>query len=304
MKLSPLHVLPSLFLAGTLAGALSDTLSAQDRYNVHFRSNRYSGQAGGIVTAALGIDNTPEAITGFSFGVKHDATKLSIQAVTIGPALQAALGAGSSPDERFYSLNQAPAGGAGFTLAIILSADQATIVLPAGLDHHVFDVAYKIADGSSGESRIDLTSDLGSPKVDIILDRNGRAQKPVGPAAVVSATVAVTVGPAPFIRGDATQSGRLDVTDAIILLDYLFGGSSLPAGAPTRDKCLAVFNFDGSIAEGTRGVEDGPDIAITDAIGLLQYVFQRGLAPAAPFPACGQPAAAVDPGIECEDFRC
>lgn len=298
-----------LALPAFLFLVLSPALFGQDKYNVHFRAPTFTGGAGELVTVAIGIDNQPERVTGFSFGVKHDAAKLTVEKVNLGAAVLSAIGGAGKPDDRFFQVDLNPAsGGPGFTVALILSVDQASVSIPAGLDQHVLDVQYRITAGATGNAKVDISGDLANAnaKVPIILDvANGVAKAPVGaPAPVVSANVSVLAGPAPFIRGDANQSGRFEVTDVVILLDYLFGGSSLPAGESTRTGCLQVFNVDGSVTKGTAGVEDGVDIDLADALTLIAYIFQKGVAPPAPFPRCGQPAAAAATDIACKQFLC
>jgi hypothetical protein len=287
-----------------LSLGLAAPAAAQDAYNVHFRSSTVTGPAGSTVTLGIGIANQPSALTGFSFGVKHDATKLTLESVDIGPDLQAALGPGKNPDEQFFAVNKTPQGGTGFTVAIILSKDDKNIVLAPGPDHHVFNAKYKIADAATGDAKVDVTGDLGTPKVAVILDKNGTAQAPVGAGAITSAVITVQAGPPPFKRGDASQSGRYEVSDGIIILDYLFSGGTLPAGASTRANCAIAMNFDGTVTKGTPGVEDEADIDITDAITFLQFLFQSGPVPAAPYPACGQPAIRPSPDFECKEFQC
>jgi len=278
---------------------------AQARYNVHFQTARVSGGAGQVVTMGIGLDNQPEKVTGFSFGVKHDAAKLSVQSVDIGPDLQAALGSGVQPDDHFYFVNLAPGGGVGFTVAMVLSADKPGVAIAAGLDHHIFDVKYKLPDLATGDTKIDITGDLGVPKVGVLLDvNNGTSQKPAGAAGLTSATVSVSTGPAPFLRGDADQSGSFNIIDAIILIDYLFSGGTYPPGAATRTNCLVVLNFDGSVGKTTPDVEASEDIDLTDALGVLNYVFQRGLPPPPPFPGCGQPTSAASAEMSCKEFLC
>jgi len=71
--------------------------------------------------------------------------------------------------------------------------------------------------------------------------------------------------PQRFHRGDARISGRLDITDAIQILGFLFGGSSL--------SCLEAGD-----------VDDDGQVLVTDAILLLGYLFSNGPPPAAPGP--------------------
>ena len=77
-----------------------------------------------------------------------------------------------------------------------------------------------------------------------------------------------------FHRGDVRQNGRIDITDAILLLGFLFGGS--PVGC-----------------EEAADVDDDSQVMVTDAILLLRYLFSDGPPPAAPGPP-GEPCG-LDP---------
>ena len=64
------------------------------------------------------------------------------------------------------------------------------------------------------------------------------------------------------LRGDVTGDDRLNLTDAVSLLDFLFGGGTEPA-------CLAVANADAQDA-----------VNLTDAVFILQFLFGGGPKPA------------------------
>jgi hypothetical protein len=74
---------------------------------------------------------------------------------------------------------------------------------------------------------------------------------------------------APFRRGDPSADGSLDLSDAVLLLLYLFQGHAAP-------ECL-----------GSADVDADAVIVVTDAIYLLQFLFLGGAAPPAPFATCG-----------------
>jgi hypothetical protein len=75
---------------------------------------------------------------------------------------------------------------------------------------------------------------------------------------------------AKFRRGDADASGKLDLTDAIFVLGFLFQGGATPS-------CLDAADADDSGA-----------LDLTDAIFILGFLFQGGGAPPAPGPTtCG-----------------
>lgn len=91
-----------------------------------------------------------------------------------------------------------------------------------------------------------------------------RAGSPAAPA-----TCQVIVGGTGiFIRGDLDFSGTLTIGDAIVALDYLFGGFSIA--------CLDAADFNDSGA-----------VDISDPIGILSYLFSGGPPPPPPFPIAG-----------------
>lgn len=298
---------PSLLVLA-VAVATPSPVEAQ-KYDVHFRSAQYTARLGDVVTVGVGIANQPDPVTGFSFGVRHDSAKLTLQTVELSTQLEAILGGGGTPDDRFFQVNLAAEGGPGFTVGLILTTDTSTASIPAALDTPIFELKY-LAGDVAGDTTLAIAGDLGSPKVPVLLDRKGISQAPVGtPAPVTSATVSVSAGPVSFLRGDTNQSGRLEITDAIIIVDYLFSGASLAAGENTRSACPIAMNVDGSVREGENTIEDAPDIDITDAVALLRYIFPispSSPSPAAPFPQCGQPALGVTAAaaFSCTAFTC
>lgn len=61
--------------------------------------------------------------------------------------------------------------------------------------------------------------------------------------------------PVEFLRGDANSDGRVDIADAVTLLDYLFRGSSDLACADAGDS------------------DDSGHLSVTDAVRLLRFLF-------------------------------
>jgi hypothetical protein len=74
--------------------------------------------------------------------------------------------------------------------------------------------------------------------------------------------------PGRFRRGDADQSGRIDVSDAIVVLRHLFAGRPMAC----RDAGDA---------------NDDEILGITDGIHVLEYLFRGGPTPPPPFEAPG-----------------
>jgi hypothetical protein len=71
-----------------------------------------------------------------------------------------------------------------------------------------------------------------------------------------------------FLRGDSNGDGRIDIADAVIALEHLFLGGSMPCADG------ADFNDDGGLN-------------IADPIGTLEHLFLGGPAPPPPYPVCG-----------------
>jgi hypothetical protein len=84
-----------------------------------------------------------------------------------------------------------------------------------------------------------------------------------------------------FVRGDANVSGRVDISDAIAILNFLFLGSP---GPRCRDR------MDG---------DDSGRIDITDGIFVLRYLFGSGDRIPKPFPEPGIDLTSDE--LECPD---
>jgi hypothetical protein len=86
-------------------------------------------------------------------------------------------------------------------------------------------------------------------------------------------------GPLDFIRGDSNSDDRIELSDPVRLLGYLFLGTAAP---PCLDAADA---------------NDSGALDITDAVFVLEHLFLGGPAPPAPYP---------DPGFDItpDDLRC
>jgi hypothetical protein len=90
-----------------------------------------------------------------------------------------------------------------------------------------------------------------------------------------------------FKRGDADGSGKLDLTDAIFTLQFLFMGGTTPTCKDAAD------------------TDDSGKLDITDAVASLQFQFMGGAAPAPPGPTtCGPDPTAGDEYTDCTYTNC
>jgi hypothetical protein len=86
----------------------------------------------------------------------------------------------------------------------------------------------------------------------------------------------------PYLRCDANDDLRVDISDPVWILNELFGGGN---GSRTRCQLASDCNGDGQ--------KD-----ISDAIAGLSFLFIGGRAPPPPFPGCGtgDETSGCDPG--------
>ncbi len=82
-----------------------------------------------------------------------------------------------------------------------------------------------------------------------------------------------------YIRGDANEDARIDISDAVAILNYLFSGTKILS-------CLDAADSDAS-----------GGLNITDSILILDFLFAGKRQLPAPFPACG-----VSKILGCESF--
>jgi arylsulfatase A-like enzyme len=86
-----------------------------------------------------------------------------------------------------------------------------------------------------------------------------------------------------FVRGDANVDASVDLSDGVLILQYLFqGGRQLD--------CLDSGDAD-----------DSGELDLSDAVYDFNYLFLGGRPPPAPFPACGEDSTAD--GLGCESYE-
>jgi hypothetical protein len=85
-----------------------------------------------------------------------------------------------------------------------------------------------------------------------------------------------------FLRGDANDDGKVDISDAVWTLGWLFLGGSATG-------CVAAGNANGDSV-----------VDISDPIYMLTHLFLGGPKLAAPYPECGPPSVLADEKLGCE----
>ena len=88
-----------------------------------------------------------------------------------------------------------------------------------------------------------------------------------------------------FRRGDVTDDGNLNLTDAVRVLNFLFLGGEAPGCADVAD------------------ADDNGRVELTDPIRVLNHLFLGGAPPPAPGTECGEDPTPDDLG-ECSSLSC
>jgi hypothetical protein len=86
----------------------------------------------------------------------------------------------------------------------------------------------------------------------------------------------------PFRRGDIVTDGRLNLIDAVGLLNYQFSGGRKPDCEKSAD------------------LDDSGRVELVDALRLLNFLFREGETPVAPFEACGRDS--TPDALDCAAF--
>ncbi len=84
-----------------------------------------------------------------------------------------------------------------------------------------------------------------------------------------------------FRRGDANADGSVDVSDAVMVLQYLFEGAVLT--------CID-----------SADIGDNGSVNIADPVGIVGFLFGGGAPPAEPYPACGIDPTDTDGLPDCQ----
>lgn len=258
-----------LVAVGMFLGLATSSASAQDdRYVMTASSAEVTVGNDAIINITLdvvtGTNGAPDNLQGFSYGVCHDATLATVVSVVDGAATEFA-NAGMPP--AFNSINITPVPGDGFTVGVIIDLFGNFLIFPAPAQEINVATYNRTA---AGEVALDFCGTLANPAVEVlVVNQAGVSADPV----TVSGALTEPAPAFQFIRGDANQDGVLNITDVIFLALWLF--SAGPAG-----DCDAAADVN----------DNGALNPLEDVLTLVQYLFQAGVAPAAPFPTCGPDA--------------
>jgi len=234
-----------------------------------------------------------EGPAGWSLSVKHDRPFFRLVSATTD-GTDALLHA--DPQQRFLKTEMIDdEDGSGFISAVVLSLSSDGLrTLPVAGDFSIVRGTYQLVaphdrlgplppttvrfeDGLKGEN---------TPPVNNIFTIDGKTEKACDKSQL-QIEVNIVRGGKVFARGDASNDSRLNLSDAVWIVQALFFG-----GPPLT--CAAAADSNGDLR-----------LDSSDLIHLLTFLFQKGQSPPEPFPNCGPDPSLENPlGCDELDVRC
>lgn len=216
---------------------------------------------GQTVTVDVIADHESD-LGGYSYGVDFDPNQLEV----LDLPLTGTLAEGADFIAPTLNNDNTPDGG-WFTIGVLFDLNPPLdFFIAAGNDHVIGKIILDVNPSAPvGELlELQLRDDLNTPAVDLTFGlQSGAALTPARVNGFLEVIAGVT-----FLRGDANGSLTVDISDAILNLDYQFAMGSV--------QCLDSLD-----------VNDDGQVNIGDAISLLGYLFAMEAPPAAPFPNPG-----------------
>ena len=262
-----------LSLSLILVLALAAPLLAQKEFFVGSQTLTAGSQQQDVLVEA----RSDIPLYGYSFGLLFDPTTLRVTEVTWEGAL---------PTEPafFRGMFDNSTGEMGYG-CILDYGPGFENVIAAGQDIALARIVIDVAPGIDTTTVLAFGEPLiapGRPVKNVITTAQGFSEFPDLVPGTLTITPAVT-GDEIFIRGDSNSDGRVDLSDAVSVLDFLFAGTAFP-------KCFDAVD----------GNDDGR-IDLADPIFLLGFFFAGGPRIPSPYPERGSdPTEDALPACETE----
>lgn len=265
-------------LCAAILGLLvfSADLSAANRLSIGAQTLAV-GQTGAKLPVTLDSD---EDLYGFSLSIQTDLASLKLISVSL---------TGTAAATADWSFGKQLSNGAGISWGVVMSLDPfvATKVIPAGTSIHAADLVVDVMAQAEGFAAVDFTDIGGNPVSKNLLV--GEEGTPVTPLSFVPGAVTISTGGPLFRRGDSDSNTRLELTDAVKILGFLFLGQTEPP-------CLESADAD-----------DNGRIELTDAVRILGFLFLGGTpipAPGPPPADCGNDPPGSPATLSCNSYSC
>ena len=254
------RIFPSLIVVFLLL--LAAPLLAQKEFFVESQTLTAGSQQQDILVEA----RSDIPLYGYSFGLLFDPTILSVTEVTWEGAL-------ATEPAFFQGLFDNSTGGIGYGCVLDYGPGFENVI-PAGQDIALARIVVDVAPGIDTITVLAFGEPLiapGRPVKNVITTGQGFSEFPDLTQGTLTIAPGET-GDETFIRGDSNSDGRVDLSDAVSVLDFLFAGRE-----PSR--CFDAMD----------GNDDG-HVDLSDPIFLLGFFFGGGPRIPTPYPERG-----VDP---------
>jgi hypothetical protein len=231
--------------------AVSGSLGAENRLFIEPRVLSV-GETSASVPVLLHCD---EPVTSFSLSLATDSSLLEITGIDFE---------GTGPAEPLWDAGQVLDGGSRIVWGAVPEKS-----IPAGDKIRIANLLVAVSARQPGSATIrfeDFPADPPLPEGKNMLV--GEEGEPLS-FTTSPGEIRIALGGSPFVRGDSNGDGKVDISDAVHLLGFLFLGASAPACPDAAD------------------ADDDGTLNITDAIYSFAFLFQggRGLPP--PYPLRG-----------------
>ncbi len=264
------RIFPSLIVVFLLA--LASPLLAQKEFFVESQTLTAGSRQDILVEARSDIP-----LYGYSFGLLFDPTILSVTEVTWEGAL-------ATEPAFFRGMFDNSSGRIGYGCVLAYGPGFENVI-PAGQDIALARIVVDVAPGIDTITVLAFGEPLvapGRPVKNVITTGQGFSEFP----ALTPGTLTIApreTGVETFIRGDSNSDGRVDLSDAVSVLDFLFAGRE-----PSR--CFDAMD----------GNDDG-HVDLSDSIFVLGFLFGGGPPVPTPYPERGlDPTEDALPACEVE----
>jgi hypothetical protein len=230
------------------------------------------GLSGGAVSIPVILTNAAE-VEAFQLVIRFDPDVLRPDGQQSGIGLQGGFfeTKGLGPQDSFVAGRLVPGHDDIFLLAFIPHQRSTGFEVPPGADRLVFSIRALIAPGLNPGvlSPVELTNGAGSAgfgelKLRNELSSRGETRLP----RLVSGSIRTIEG-RPILRGDANHDGRIDLSDSIFNLNFLFLGGPAP------------------VCDDEADADDNGQLQLTDSVVILNTLFLGTVRIAPPFPNAG-----------------
>lgn len=176
------------FLSVALLLMATSAMAQDDRYQLTAGSE--VGPSTSSVTVAVTLDSVagtagaPLDLQGWSYGLCHDGTLLTLTSVLDG-STTVTVNAGGPPD--FNALNDAPVPGDGFTVGVVIDFFGVEKLTPA-VGYELNVMTYTIDAAPGGVATLDFCDTLATPAVEtLVVEDGGASATPVQNSGTISA---------------------------------------------------------------------------------------------------------------------